>query len=279
MAFSPSGNYLVTGGTDRTVKVWDGYGLQQKGNLTGPEKAVMYVEFSRSEDFVVAGCSDGSTWIWANFLRVHKCLRGHQGKVFSAKLLGSEDKLITCSDDKTIKIWDIQQRTCIKSISCKSSPNDIGISKDGCMLYSAHTDCCVRVWDSKNGECIYEIGNIHTDRITSLSVSPDGCQILTNSRDNSLKVISTFTYEVEATMRHDGYRNGLPWARACWSPDGRLVAAGAQSGAIFVWEAASAALQSSLSGTQRSCISQIAWNPSGIHVVSSDRTGYISFWS
>jgi len=123
----------------------------------------------------------------------------------------------------------------------------------------------------KTGECISEIDGIHTDRITSISLSPDGCNILTNSRDNSLKVISTYTNEVESTLRHEGYRNGLPWARACWSPDGRLVAAGSQTGVIYVWEGHTANLQSTVAGTQKSCISQIAWNPSGIHVVSSDR--------
>jgi len=279
MAFSYTGNFLVTGGTDKAIKVWDGYGLQHKVNLLGPDKAVMYIEFSHSEEYVAASCSDGSTWIWANFNRVHKCLRGHQGKVYAAKLLGNDDKLITGSEDKTIKIWDIQQRTCIRTISCKSSCNDIGISKDGCMMFTAHTDHTVRVWDTKSGECISEIESVHTDRITSLSISPDGCQILTNSRDNTLKIISTFTYEIESTLKHDNYRNGLPWNRACWSPDGRLAAAGSHDGTIMTWEAHSSTLLSTIKGTQKSTVSQVAWNPSGIHVVSSDRTGYISYWS
>jgi autophagy-related protein 16 len=75
-------------------------------------------------------------------------------------------------------------------------------------------------------------------QITSVAFSrgDGGMRLLTNSRDNSLKLIDARTYEVIGVMQHDRYRTAYNWSDACFSPDSQYVAAGSGDGTIFVWE-------------------------------------------
>jgi len=86
----------------------------------------------------------------------------------------------------------------------------------------------LRFWDVRSGKDIKELTGIHLGQITSVSVSPgnslfksfvcllfwsnlsnsnyiyfkDGAKVLTNSRDNTLKIVDLKTYEVEQTLQY-----------------------------------------------------------------------------
>ena len=50
-------------------------------------------------------------------MNTSECLKifvGHSGVVCNVKFL-NENQIVTCSDDKTIKIWDIATGECIKT--------------------------------------------------------------------------------------------------------------------------------------------------------------------
>ena len=67
-------------------------------------------------------------------------------------------------------------------------------------IVSGHVDNHIRFWDSRTADCTNEITGVHTGQITSLAVSTDGRVVLSNSRDNTLKLIDVRMLQVVNTL-------------------------------------------------------------------------------
>merc|ERR1712000_186250 len=114
----------------------------------------------------------------------------------------------------------------MRTIFCFSSCNDVCVGESYSCIASAHLDGCLRLWDLRSGDATHELKDAHTKQITSVSVSPNDYSLLTSSRDNLIKIWDFRTNQCISTLKDDTYRSGLNWSRACWSPDGKFIAAG-----------------------------------------------------
>lgn len=131
-----------------------------------------------------------------------------------------------------------------------SSVNDVCLlDYDGSTIASGHMDCALRFWDSRSGNCVQEVTGIHQEQITSVSPTSgqfeeslngfaidlslflsckianlfsscfstiDGFQVLTNSRDNTLRILDVRTYKTQVVLQAEGYKTGTNWSRACF---------------------------------------------------------------
>lgn len=200
VSFNETSTLFATGSNDKTIKLWDAKTCLLKTTLSGPVRSVMCVKFSPNNDFVLGTSNDNVARIWNISQRkvVHSFI-GHIGRVYTAGFTPNYTKIVTGSYDRSLKIWDIKKGFCIKTIFCASSCNGLCISKDGGNIISGHLDGKLRFWDFKNNDCVHSISDIHSKQITSISLANDGKTLLTNSRDNTLKLIDTRTFE---TIKH-----------------------------------------------------------------------------
>lgn len=196
-----------------------------------------------------------------------------------------------------------------------ASVNDVCLLDfDGSTIASGHLDNNLRFWDARSGNCVKEVAGIHLGQITSVCPSSDGSQILTTSRDNTLRILDVRTYETLSVLHADGYKTGTNWSRACFrytittsgahgnmifnqlqhwermtnsnvfsywvltlpSPDGQYVVAGSADGAIYYWSTREGSFDKVIRGEQTSPIVGVSW--AGSSVVSAEKDKTVVIW-
>uniref|UniRef100_A0A8C3LQX4 Autophagy related 16 like 1 n=1 Tax=Chrysolophus pictus TaxID=9089 RepID=A0A8C3LQX4_CHRPC len=276
--FSPGSRLLATGGMDRRVKLWEVLGdrCEPKGSLSGSNAGITSIEFDSAGSYLLAASNDFASRIWTvDDNRLRHTLTGHSGKVLSAKFLLDNARIVSGSHDRTLKLWDLRSKVCIKTVFAGSSCNDI-VCTEQCVM-SGHFDKKIRFWDIRTESIVKELELL--GRITALDLNSERTELLTCSRDDLLKIIDLRVGAVKQTFSAQGFKCGSDWTRVVFSPDGNYVAAGSADGALYVWNVLTGKLERTLAKHHSSSINAVAWSPAGAHVVSVDKGNKAVLWS
>ncbi|KAJ8270834.1 hypothetical protein GJAV_G00119800 [Gymnothorax javanicus] len=278
VCFSPGSRLLATGGMDRRVKLWEVLGghCQMKGSLTGSNAGITSIEFDSAGSYVLAASNDFASRMWTvDDLRLRHTLTGHSGKVLAARFLLDNARIVSGSYDRTLKLWDLRSKVCMKTVFAGSSCNDI-VCTEQCVM-SGHFDKKVRFWDIRAESIVRELELL--GRVTSLDLNPDRTQLLTCSRDDLIKIFDLRSAAARQSFSAPGFKCGADWMRVTFSPDGSYVAAGSADGTLFVWNVLTGKLDRTLDKQHSSAINAVSWSPSGAHVVSVDKGSKAVLWS
>ncbi|KAM4693335.1 autophagy-related protein 16-1 isoform 2-T2 [Discoglossus pictus] len=276
--FSPGSRLLATGGMDRRVKLWEVIGdkCEAKGSLTGSNAGITSIEFDSAGSYILAASNDFASRIWTvDDYRLRHTLTGHSGKVLSAKFLLDNARIVSGSHDRTLKLWDLRSKVCIKTVFAGSSCNDI-VCTEQCVM-SGHFDKKIRFWDIRT-ECIVRELELQ-GRITALDLNPERTELLSCSRDDFIKIIDLRTNSVRQTFSAQGFKCGSDWTRVIFSPDGNYIAAGSADGTLYFWNVLTGKVEKMLGKQHSSSINAVAWSPSGAFVVSVDKGSRGVLWS
>ncbi|XP_077874386.1 autophagy-related protein 16-1 isoform X5 [Ictidomys tridecemlineatus] len=226
--------------------------------------------------YLLAASNDFASRIWTvDDYRLRHTLTGHSGKVLSAKFLLDNARIVSGSHDRTLKLWDLRSKVCIKTVFAGSSCNDI-VCTEQCVM-SGHFDKKIRFWDIRSESVVREMELL--GKITALDLNPERTELLSCSRDDLLKVIDLRTNAIKQTFSAPGFKCGSDWTRVVFSPDGSYVAAGSAEGSLYVWSVLTGKVEKVLSKQHSSSINAVAWSPSGVHVVSVDKSSKAVLWA
>jgi WD40 repeat protein len=215
VAFSPDGRYLVTGNVNNgAVQVWDAGTGREVGTLDTHSREVFGVVFSRDGEHLALASRDGIVKLWDAKRLDDRPIDGKKAArlTLRARVAGpgvnvafSPDgrRLATGAEENTVKIRDVQNGDDLQTLrghngevyTVAFSPDN-----DGRWVASAGEDSAVKVWDSRTGKLVRSFRG-HTSVVTSVAFSPDGRQLVSGSRDHTVKVWDLTQLDENAPMQ------------------------------------------------------------------------------
>ena len=176
--------------------------------------------------------------------------------------------IVSASDDKTARVWEIATGKEIARMAHDGPVNFAAFSPDGKYVVSGSADKTVRVWEAGTGREISRM--THDDLVTTVAFSPDGKYVVSGSADKTVRLWEATTGTEVARMTHDGRINCL-----AFSSDGKYVASGSDDGTARVWEANTGKEISRM--THDLVVLSVVFSPDGKYVASAsaDRTARV----
>lgn len=130
---------------------------------------------------------------WQNSGAKHLELLGHEGSVSSCKLSKCNQYILSCSEDKTAKLWDLDTGQCMKTYightrivnDCDIHVNFERYSKKLCFL-TCSGDGTLRLWNGIDTSAQVVIRG-HTQAVYRCSFAPNGLSMVSCSEDHTIR--------------------------------------------------------------------------------------------
>ena len=172
------------------------------------------------------------------------------------------------------------------------------VSHSDRVYVSGHQDGSIRIWQQSSKSPAKEIIGLHDDAITSAVFMPDGNYILTNSKDNTLKLLDSRTYEVVQTIEDALNYSSLGInSRLALNSNGNLAITPSSSGHVVAFDIECGAFVRtmkndqlkgledfdkqicSFNGSINTRIVDAAWASRQNRIATLDRSGYLTIWN
>ncbi|MEB3220258.1 MAG: NB-ARC domain-containing protein [Nostocales cyanobacterium 94392] len=195
LAVSHNGKHILSGSSDKNMKLWDLQTGKQIHTFEGHEGTIHTVLFI-SEEQAVSASEDGTLKLWN--LKSYECLHtfeGHNCPIYAAAFIRERMQVISGGADGRLKIWDLQNRRCIFNLQAhKNSINDIAVSSEVMSVISASSDKTLKLWNLESGKLIGRFKG-HSDQVYSVAILNQKKQIISTSADKTIRLWNLQNYK------------------------------------------------------------------------------------
>ena len=154
------------------------------------------VDFSASgSTHLVTACNDKSIRIFdlTNYTSDPLQFTGHTSSIKKCIFLGDEgsnQRVASISDDKTLRVWDTVSKSEVKHLKFESAPNSIELSRDSKWVIVA-VGSSVEIYDAATFDLIKKF--TIPSKVSAASIHPDKSVFVCGSEDFTL-----YKYSIES---------------------------------------------------------------------------------
>ena len=259
VAFAPSGEWLVTGGSDGNLRIRDGTTGAVRATLAGHKAGVDINTVVVSPDgrMVASASDDLSARLWdvesraeRRILRAPRAPNGFARSILTVAF--APDGRTVATGDAGDVFRDLARRAPGKGFDQLTTDDDVG----HIWLWDAETGKLTGSWVADSG------------RVDQILFSPDGATIASVGNDTAVKLWDARTHTLQRSLPQPGQTR----LHIAYAPDGKTLAA-SRDGPIVLWDPAT--------GARKDCFqpdheygANLAFTPDGAYLAAAGAVGW-----
>ncbi|KAM0751099.1 WD40 repeat-like protein [Meredithblackwellia eburnea MCA 4105] len=206
-------------------------------------------------------------------------LKGHGDSVYCAQMdstgTGTGRRVISGGRDRTIKIWDLPTRTCLRTISGHHEGSILCLQFDDRILVTGSSDCRIIVWEDKSGSAgkgkYVPVRTLVGHSMGVLDLCFDDEWIVSCSKDTTIRVWSRATGALHRVLSgHSGPVNAVQLLK------GKIYSASGDS-LLKVWSISTGEVERIFAGHERG-LACAQLSPSGKLVATGSNDTTVKVW-
>ncbi|MBL8799932.1 MAG: WD40 repeat domain-containing protein [Planctomycetia bacterium] len=198
---------------------------------------------------------------------------GHTGTILAIAVSADGQRLLSGSEDRTLRLWDINGEKELKRFEGhRAAVSAVAISPDGKRALSGSHDRTIRLWDLETGKELRVLTG-HTDKVAAVAFSPNGKWALSSGHDRTVRYWKLETGE-EARL-FSGHTDIV--SALAFSADGKHVVTGSHDRSVRVWDVATGEMLRQLLGAAGEVFS-VAFSPDGKLVAAGGNDKHVRLW-
>jgi WD40 repeat protein len=250
VAFSPKGDLLVSTGYDDKVRVWEASSGKLLRAYAYDSRWRAGLAFSPDGKTVAIGIPSAGA---IRFLDItngteRRTSSGHEGGIYGLAFAPGGLVLASGGPDKIVRLWDTATGKEIRRlIGHREAVYAVAFSSAGDLLASGSPDGEIRLWHAGTGKAIRSV-KVCTPKtwanqmhgVSTLALSPNG-KILAAGTEWSEdgRAVSLWDTATGKLLRLlPGYEEESYITSLAFTPDGRLLAVGASTSPLRLWDVA-----------------------------------------
>ncbi|KPI96979.1 WD repeat-containing protein 33 [Papilio xuthus] len=279
VAWTPEGRRLITGASSGEFTLWNGLTFNFETILQAHDSPVRSMVWSHGEGWMVTGDHSGFIKYWQSNMNNVKMYQAHKEAVRGISFSPSDSKIVTCSDDGTLRIFDFYR--CQEERILRGHGADVKCvqwhpTKALIVSGSKDNQQPIKLWDPKSGTALSTL-HAHKSTVMDLKWNDNGNWLITASRDHLLKLfdIRKLGTELQVFRGHKKEASSV-----VWHPNHEgLFCSGGSDGAILFWNVGTDKEVGCIEGAHESIVWTMAWHPLG-HILCSGSNDHTSkFWT
>uniref|UniRef100_A0A8P0P9Q4 TAF5-like RNA polymerase II p300/CBP-associated factor-associated factor 65 kDa subunit 5L n=3 Tax=Caniformia TaxID=379584 RepID=A0A8P0P9Q4_CANLF len=202
-----------------------------------------------------------------------KILRGHCGPVYSTRFLADSSGLLSCSEDMSIRYWDLGSFTNTVLYQGHAYPVwDLDISPYSLYFASGSHDRTARLW-SFDRTYPLRIYAGHLADVDCVKFHPNSNYLATGSTDKTVRLWSA--QQGNSVRLFTGHRG--PVLSLAFSPNGKYLASAGEDQRLKLWDLASGTLYKELRGHTDN-ITSLTFSPDSSLIASASMDNSVRVW-
>ena len=195
----------------------------------------------------------------------------HEATVESVAFSPDGSKVVSGSDDNTIRLWDLNSRSELASFKGgEYGVSSVAISPDGSKVVSGDNNT-IRLWDLNSKSELASFKG-HKDIVRSVVFSPDGSKVVSGSDDRTIRL-----WDINSGSELASFKGHKDIVRSvAFSPDGSKIISASDDKTIRLWDINSG---SELAVFRHEApVSSVAFSPDGQKIICASDDSTIPLW-